>query len=122
MNGLITTVLRTQQRAIDAGFDWPSTDASLEKVQEELNELSSAIQAEDRLSIEDEYGDLLLSMTNLSLHLNVDVMQALQNALEKFNRRYAFVIEQLKQQSLNFQALTIQQKLALWQTAKQQVG
>lgn len=118
----MTKVLRVQQQAIDAGFTWRSADESLEKVQEELNELKHAVKAQDPNSIKEEYGDLLLAMTNLSLHLNLNVIDSLQNALDKFNRRYQFMLNELQQTSQLLSALSLEEKQILWQHAKNNVG
>ncbi len=121
MSGVMLTALRIQQQARDAGFDWPSAQESLQKVQEELNEISFAIKQGNPKSIEEEYGDLLLAMTNLSLHLNIDAMQCLKKAIDKFNGRYQFMMGQLKDESIDFLSLSVNKKQSLWQKAKKKV-
>ncbi len=80
--------VKLQKRAARVGFDWPSTDQVLDKMQEEAREL---IEARDTLTpaeVEEEMGDLLFVMANLARHLGVDPETALRGANAKFTRRF----------------------------------
>ncbi|HTJ56115.1 MAG TPA: nucleoside triphosphate pyrophosphohydrolase [Devosiaceae bacterium] len=79
------------KRAASVGFDWPDTAAVLEKTDEELGEVASAIMAEDRQAITEELGDLLFAVANLARHLGVDPEAALRDANAKFIRRFSYV-------------------------------
>ncbi|MEO8884259.1 MAG: nucleoside triphosphate pyrophosphohydrolase [Devosia sp.] len=79
------------KRAASVGFDWPDTAAVLEKTDEELGEVASAIMADDKAAIAEELGDLLFAVANLARHLGVDPEAALRDANGKFTRRFAYV-------------------------------
>ena len=79
------------RRAASVGFDWPDTASVLEKTDEELGEVASAIMSEDKVAIAEEIGDLLFAVANLARHLGVDPEAALRDANLKFSRRFAHV-------------------------------
>ena len=78
--------LALQARAVREGFDWPDLKAILEKAQEELGELMTAV--DERVGIEEEFGDLLFVLGRLALALGLDPEHALAEARIKFERRY----------------------------------
>jgi MazG family protein len=79
------------RRAARIGFDWPTPDAVLVKLDEELGELAAARQAEDTVNIAEEVGDILFVMANLARKLGVDPEEALRQANAKFERRFGHV-------------------------------
>jgi len=72
-------------RASKAGFDWDAPEGTLEKVQEELEEVREAFADPDRVG--GEIGDLLFATVNLARHRGVDPEAALRQAAAKFRRR-----------------------------------
>jgi ATP diphosphatase len=79
---------KLQKRAARVGFDWPDAVAVMRKVDEETQELQDAIAADDPRAIEEELGDLMFTLVNLSRHLKVDAESALRRASSKFERRF----------------------------------
>ncbi len=91
----LTRAVKLQKRAARVGFDWTSPRDVLDKIAEETEELVDSIDAGDRDGIEDEFGDLLFVMANLSRHLGIDPEAALRRANEKFRRRFRHIEESL---------------------------
>lgn len=83
--------LKLQKRAARVGFDWPSTDQVLDKINEESRELVEARDTLSQSEVEEEFGDLLFVMANLGRHLNLDPEAALRTANAKFTRRFEAV-------------------------------
>lgn len=79
---------KVQSRASRIGFDWDKADDVLKKVDEEVNELKEGISKLDRESIEEEIGDILFSIVNLSRFLEVEPEGALRKTTAKFIRRF----------------------------------
>jgi tetrapyrrole methylase family protein/MazG family protein/ATP diphosphatase len=73
------------------GFDWPDAEGSRAKLDEELAELAAAVASGDPIAIQEEMGDALFALVNLSRHLQVDAEAALRATIEKFSRRFAHV-------------------------------
>lgn len=87
---------KLQNRAARVGFDWPSTDQVIDKIQEEAAEL---VEARDELThdeMTEEFGDLMFVMANLARHLNIEPEAALRAANAKFTRRFEGVEAKLK--------------------------
>jgi tetrapyrrole methylase family protein/MazG family protein/ATP diphosphatase len=77
------------------GFDWPNVQGSRDKVTEELAELDHAIATKDQKAIEEEMGDVLFALVNLSRHLHLDAEACLRATCNKFIRRFTHVEEQV---------------------------
>ncbi len=118
----LTAFLRSvklQQRAAAVGFDWPDVYAVLDKVAEELTEVREVI--ENRVQHErlvHELGDLLLAVTNLARHSNIDPEIALHQANKRFEQRFRWIESQLLQQGRKLRETDPDEMEALWQQAK----
>jgi tetrapyrrole methylase family protein / MazG family protein len=76
------------RRASRIGFDWENVDGVVEKLHEELRELSQARFRESPEQIEEELGDVLFAAVNLSRFLKVDPEIALKRTNAKFILRF----------------------------------
>ena len=109
--------VKMQKRAALAGFDWPSAEPVLDKVDEEVNELREAMANIDRDDMEDELGDLLFSAVNLARKLKIDPAGALRRSNAKFEARFR-AMEQLAGGQDNLKVLDLNDMESLWQTVK----
>ena len=107
---------RVQDRASNAGFDWPSVDGVLEKVREEADEFARASRAAD---LEHEIGDLLFSLVSLARHRQVDVEAALRGANRRFVSRFRVMEELARQGGSSFAELPVKEQSRLWDRAKE---
>ncbi len=105
-------------RAATVGFDWPTAEAVLDKLDEETREVHAAMASGDRAAIEDEIGDLLFVIANLARKLGVDAESALRQANRKFTRRFKAMETQLLDAGLPLAEATLDQMEAGWQAAK----
>jgi len=87
---------KAQSKVARVNFDWSDLGDVIAKVEEELGELSQAIKSEDRHAIEDEIGDLLFALVNLSRKCKLDAETSLQSATDKFVRRFNLLEDELK--------------------------
>ena len=76
---------RIQEKAAQVKFEWENTQQVWNKVEEEMMELKEVFTTPDydKLRLEDEFGDLMFSMINLSRFIHVDP----ENALERTNKK-----------------------------------
>ncbi|HBN50189.1 MULTISPECIES: nucleoside triphosphate pyrophosphohydrolase [Thalassospira] len=108
------------KRAARVGFDWPSTDEVFDKLHEEIGELQAELtENPDQDRIEDELGDMLFVMANLSRKLGVDPEVALRRANHKFTRRFHFIENELARDGRSAGQSDLEEMDALWNAAKQ---
>ncbi len=110
---------KLQKRASKLGFDWPEIEPVYGKIHEELAEVRGAtLDHNTTEQIEEEIGDLLFSVVNLSRHLKVDAEEALRKGNQKFKRRFQYIEQQLAKQRLKPEQCSLEQLDALWDQAK----
>jgi MazG family protein len=108
-------------RAASVGFDWPSPDAVVAKVHEELDELARARQ-EGLDRVRDELGDVLFSLVNLARHLGIDAEQALSAANDKFTARFDVVESAFQQRGRDVHGASPADLDRAWREAKTTVA
>ena len=116
---------KLQKRAARVGFDWPQTTQVLDKIAEEVGELTAELDCTDADAsrrIEDEFGDLLFAMVNLGRHLKLDPEEALRKANHKFTRRFQAMEQALREQGRELPDCSLDEMEAAWQDAKQREG
>ena len=79
---------RLQDKSAAVGFEWDSINQVIRKIEEELDELKLGIKKKDQANIEEEIGDLLTTIVNLSRFLNISSELALKKANKKFYHRF----------------------------------
>ncbi|WP_286919189.1 nucleoside triphosphate pyrophosphohydrolase [Pseudomonas sp. UBA6753] len=116
----LSRAAKLQKRAATVGFDWPAALPVLDKVREELDELLQAMADGDADALEDEIGDLLFAAVNLARHLKHDPEHALRRANRKFERRFRFIEQALRDSGRPIEDCNLDELDALWGEAKRQ--
>ncbi len=101
------------------GFDWPNTDDVLKKLHEELAELDAARKSGNAELIEEETGDILFTLVNLSRFLSVDAENALRGTIDKFLRRFTYIHQQLSANGKSIDDATLSEMDKLWDESKE---
>jgi len=109
---------KIQEKAASAGFDWPDVTGNIDKINEELLELSEAHKSEEHERIEEEMGDVLFAMVNLSRKMNVHPEVALRLASRKFINRFRIMEAEAERRGVDFLKTGLDEKEELWQAAK----
>lgn len=102
------------KRAAKVGFDWEKLEDIYEKAREEMDELKEAEEEGMTDRIEEEMGDLLFTMVNISRFHGIDPEAALRRTNEKFIRRFAHVESHLGSAKGDLSAMD-----ALWNETKE---
>ncbi len=100
------------------GFDWTDTNDVLEKLKEEIREFDDAVKNSSNHKIEEELGDILFTIVNVSRFLSIDAETALSKTTEKFLQRFSYVTKQLFAQGISPAQATLAQMDILWNEAK----
>jgi MazG family protein len=116
----LTRAVKLQKRAARVGFDWTQAESVIAKIHEEIDELMEASRAGDRDAVEDEFGDLLFVLANLSRHIDVDPEEALRRTNEKFSRRFRYIESELAAAGRDIGKTSLEEMEELWTEAKKQ--
>ncbi|RLD13391.1 MAG: hypothetical protein DRI28_05955, partial [Caldiserica bacterium] len=60
------------------GFDWDSISGVINKLKEEIKEFEEAVKAKDDRKIKEEFGDILITIVNISRFANLDIIKSLE--------------------------------------------
>ncbi len=110
---------RLQKRAAQVGFDWEKVEDVLEKLDEELNEFKEALESKDQKGIEDELGDILFMLVNISRFIGVNPEDALRKTISKFIHRFRYIEMEAAEQGKKLSDMTLQEMDRLWDEAKE---
>ncbi len=110
--------LKVSKAAAKVGFDWDDKQQIFDKLDEEVNELRSAIDEGDRDAADEEIGDLLFVIVNLARHLDIEPETALKKSNRKFRRRFRFIEDGLKARQRSIEDAGLEEMEELWNAAK----
>ena len=108
-------------RAAAVGFDWAKPTDVLDKIDEEVAEVRREVEsgATGHLSrAEEEMGDLLFAIANLSRKLGIEPEAALRRANEKFTGRFDAVEQAFLDRGQSLSDATLEAMEAEWQSVK----
>lgn len=115
----LTRALKLQERAGEAGFDWPSPEPVFAKLEEEIAELRQTLTQDDGLERSaEEMGDLLFACANLARHMKVDPETALRAGNAKFERRFRRIEALLAARGRTPEDSDLDEMEKLWERAK----
>lgn len=109
---------KVQKKAAKVGFDFESGKEAFKKVHEEVAELEEAIDLGNKAHIEEEYGDLLFAIVNISRFFGLNAEMSLTNATEKFINRFRGVEELANSQGKKLSEMTLEEMDQLWNKCK----
>lgn len=116
----LTRAVKIQNRAARVGFDWPKTAQVIDKLNEEMAELSAELVAakQDQAKIEEEFGDMMFVYANLARHLKIDPETALRRANDKFTNRFKKIEQYIENKEKSFEDHTLEELDQYWDMAK----
>lgn len=105
---------KVQKKAAKAGMDFENYEQVLGKVYEELEELKKAREIGHKEDIEEEFGDLMFSVVNLSRFLQLNAENSLTNATNKFINRFVDVFALTESKGITLYDLSLAEQVVLW--------
>ncbi|WP_029552122.1 nucleoside triphosphate pyrophosphohydrolase [Thermocrinis jamiesonii] len=109
---------KLQDRASLVGFDFESIEQVFEKIEEEFRELKDAIKEGSKKAIKHELGDVLTAVVELARFLKVDAEECLQEANNRFERRFRYLEKRAKELGKDLKSMTLQEMDLLWMESK----
>jgi MazG family protein len=110
--------IKIQKRASRNGFDWDNIEDVLNKVSEEFEELNQALEINDLENANEEIGDLMFSIINLSRKLRIDPESSLRNTNNKFTKRIYYIEKKLEKEDKKFNQTSLSELEEIWNEAK----
>ncbi|MBI5847706.1 MAG: nucleoside triphosphate pyrophosphohydrolase [Nitrospirae bacterium] len=109
---------KLQDRASKVGFDWEKIDDVLAKLDEEVAEFKDAVKSRKEASIEDELGDILFMIVNISRFIGVNPEEALRKTIGKFISRFRYIEMAAAERGGKLSDMSLAEMDSLWDEAK----
>ncbi|MGF7015770.1 nucleoside triphosphate pyrophosphohydrolase [Ornithinibacillus bavariensis] len=110
---------KLQHIAAKVGFEWEDARGIWEKLEEEIDEVKSAIAADNEQEIKKELGDVLFVLANLTRYYQINPEEALSLTNEKFTRRFSYIEEKLKEKGKDIMHSNLEEMDYYWNEAKE---
>ncbi len=107
-----------QKKAARVGFDWPSEEEVIAKIDEELEELKVSIRTNDAEGADEELGDLLFSVVNLARYKGKSSEELLRHTMQKFYKRFHHIESRVKKENKKLEDCSLNELEEIWQDAK----
>ncbi|GAB6283549.1 MAG: nucleoside triphosphate pyrophosphohydrolase [Ignavibacterium sp.] len=109
---------RVQEKTSKIGFDWKKKEQVWDKVIEEIDELKKSEQSAQPENIEEELGDLFFALTNYARFLSINPENALRKSTLKFEERFKYIENKIKEQNKNLNESTLEEMNYFWEESK----
>jgi len=109
---------RLQDRAARVGFDWDKVGDVMKKLDEEIGEFKEAMEKNNEDAIEEELGDVLFMLVNISRFIGVNPEDALRKTISKFISRFRYIEMAAADSGRTLSDMTLAEMDALWDEAK----
>ncbi len=109
---------KVQQKAAQVGFDWTDTGDVFAKIREEIDELEAEYKKNNKSGMEDELGDVLFSIVNLSRFLKVHPELSLTQSTNKFINRFEYMEKKADEEGKKLNEMSLDEMETLWVKAK----
>jgi MazG family protein len=123
----LPALLRASQigsRAASVNFDWIAAQDVVDKIEEEVDEIREVVregQDADRARVEEEVGDLLFAIANLSRKLGVEPETALRKANDKFTRRFTAMEKRIEGSGRRMRDMSLEELESEWGAIKLEI-
>jgi ATP diphosphatase len=114
----LTKAHRIQERVAGVGFDWEDYRGAWDKVEEELAEVREALDSADAGAVEEELGDLLFAVVNLTRLAGAHSTVALDRANRKFHRRFEALEALARERDIRLDEAGLEVLDGLWEELK----
>ncbi len=112
---------KVQSRAAKAGMDFKDIAQVMKSLESELEELKAAMESGSKAECEEELGDLLFSVVNISRFLKVDAEESLAKSCDKFIDRFEKSEKLAEEKGVDMRKATESELDMLWNEAKKRI-
>lgn len=114
----LVKAVRIQDKVKGVGFDWDNKEQVWEKVQEEIDEFKSEVDAANHQNMEQEFGDLMFSLVNYARFIGINPEDALEKTNKKFVNRFKKMESAINNEGKELNAMNLNEMNQYWEAAK----
>ncbi len=119
---IIKSIIDYQNYLKDAyGFDWDNISGVINKLKEEVKEFEEAVLSNNNEKIKEEFGDILITIVNISRFLNLDVIESLKESFFKFKKRVKLMEERAEESGLDLKDMSLNELDRIWEEVKHSI-
>lgn len=119
---IIKSIIDYQNYLKDAyGFDWDNISGVINKLKEEVKEFEEAVSSNNDEKIKEEFGDILITIVNISRFLNLDVIESLEESFFKFKKRVKLMEERAEESGLDLKNMSLDELDRIWEEVKHSI-
>lgn len=118
----LVKAIRIQDKVKGVGFDWDESDQVWEKLQEELQEYKEEEDQNNKIKMEEEFGDVLFSMVNYARFVGINPEDALEKTNQKFMKRYTKMEDLIAMDKKSISSMELPEMDNYWDKAKKTTG
>lgn len=112
---------RMQEKASRVGFDWKDVDSIVDKLDEEVSELKVALKEKNNKKIQEEIGDTIFTLVNISRFIGLSAEDSLRLTNKKFKKRFQFIEKHYNNDIELIKKATPEKLDELWEKAKSEL-
>lgn len=109
---------RIQEKVANVGFDWDKPHQVWDKVKEEISEFAHEVSKMDKITMEEEMGDLFFSLINAARLYDINPENALEKTNKKFIRRFNYLELKSREACKDLKDMTLAEMDEIWNEAK----
>ena len=109
---------KIQKKVASVGFEYKNDNEAIQKVDEELNELKKEIKIKNKKRIEEELGDLIFAVLDISRKLKLDPELVLKKSNKKFTKRWKKLEKYITEKNFQLDKLDMKQYNKIWNKVK----
>lgn len=105
---------KIQKKVMKAGCNLPSAEANFELIDDTIKVLQDVMEKQEKATVEEQYGELLFAVINLSTILGLNAENSLTNAVDKFINRFVGIERIASREGKRLSELSVNYENELW--------
>ncbi len=111
---------KMMKKAANVGFEYKNTDDSLAKIEEEFSEVKEAYKEQDKEHLEEEIGDLIMTVLDFARMNKINPLNSLIKVNEKFRKRFNYIEKKAIETNKKLEDMSLDEMDNLWNEYKKQ--
>ena len=110
----MNTAYKLMEKAARVGFEYKNVADSFDKIREEFNEAEEAFNSNDKEHLEEELGDLMMTIIDFARMNNINPDSALAKTNKKFIRRFQYIEDKANTLNKTLESMTLEEMDSIW--------